>query len=132
DHLPDCARRSLLAAQRADIDRRAELGLEVLLEPVEHAALELARALAADLVAVADLLQREGLFGEPALAEDRLLAALERPRERLELAAQQLGKFALRDRAIGAFVLARQVVEPRPRALVVAAAADRGIQGRLG
>ena len=50
-----------------------------------QALLELARALAADVVAIADLLQRERLVGQPALAEDRLLAALERCGERLEL-----------------------------------------------
>src|SRR5215470_7177927 len=82
----------LLAAELADVDRRAELGLEVLLEPVEHPLLELAGALAADLVAVADLLQGQRLVGQPALAEDRLLAALERLGKRLELAAQQLGE----------------------------------------
>src|SRR3977135_4393770 len=50
-----------VAAELADVDRGTELGLEVLLEPVQHALLELARALAADLVAIADLLQRERL-----------------------------------------------------------------------
>jgi len=67
---------------------RAELGLEILLQTIEHALLELASPLAADLIAIADLLQREWLLREPALAEDRLLAAFERLRERLELAAQ--------------------------------------------
>src|SRR5213076_1626429 len=121
-----------LAAERADIDRGAELGLEVLLEAVEHALLELAGALAADLVAVADLLQRERLVGQPALAEDRLLATLERPGERLELAAQELGELALRDRAIGPDVVARQVVQPGPRAVVVAGAAERRVERGLG
>src|ERR1051325_7343055 len=106
----------LLAAELVDVDGGAELGLEILLEPVEHALLELAGALAADLVAVADLLQRQRLVGQPALAEDRLLAALEGPGERLELAAPELGELALGARAIGPHVVARQVVEPGPRA----------------
>ena len=36
----------LLARHRLDVDGGAELGLEVLLQPIEHALLELARALA--------------------------------------------------------------------------------------
>src|SRR5690606_5936030 len=102
-----------LARQRADVDGGAQLRLEVLLQPIEHPLLELARALARDLVPIADLLQRERILGQPALAEDRLLAALERRRERLELAAQELAELALRDRAIRPQVLGRQVIEAR-------------------
>src|SRR5690606_34231704 len=68
---------------------------------------------------------------EPALAEDRLLAALERLREGLELAAQKGRKLALRDRAIRARIVGREVVEPRARAVVVTAA-ERRIERRLG
>src|ERR1051325_2581005 len=64
-----------LAAELVELEGRAELRLEILLEPIEHALLELAGALAADLVAVADLLQRQRLLGPPALAGDRLVPA---------------------------------------------------------
>src|SRR6185312_9657651 len=124
------ANRSLLAAEGFDVDGRAHLGLEVLLEPIEHALLELSSALSADVIAVAELLKRERLVGQPALAEDRLLAALERVRERFELAAQELREFALRDRAIGTVVVARQIIEPRARAVVVRA--ERRIERGLG
>src|SRR5205085_12181450 len=90
-----------------------------------------ASALAADLIAITDLLQRERLVGQPALAEDGLLAALERARERLELAAEQLRELALRDGAIGAILVARQVIHARARALVVARA-ERCVERGLG
>src|SRR5690606_23959799 len=79
----------LLAAERADVDRAAQLGLEVLAQPPEQPLLELAGALAAHSVLIADLLQRQGLVGEQALAKDGLLASFQRLPEGLELLAQQ-------------------------------------------
>jgi len=64
----------------------------------------LARALAADVVAIAELLQRQRLLREPALAKDRLLATLEGVRERLELALEELREFVVRDRLVGTIV----------------------------
>src|SRR5262245_61007930 len=86
-----------LAAERIDVDRGTELLLQVLAQAREHALLELARALAAHPVAVAELLQGQRGIGQPALAEDRLLAPLERAGERLQLLAQEGGELALLD-----------------------------------
>src|SRR5437762_7992986 len=49
----------IFSRQRVDVDRGAELRLEVLAQPVEHPLLELARPLARHPVAIADLLQRQ-------------------------------------------------------------------------
>src|SRR5262245_22508476 len=123
---------TLVPRQRFDVDCRAHLVLEILLQAVEHPLFELPSAFAADVVAIADLLQRQRLVGEPALAEDRLLASFERLCERLELALEQLGELALRDRAIGTRrVFARQVVHARARAVVITAA-HRRVERRFG
>src|SRR5690242_15287956 len=83
---------TLISRQRFDVDRRAHLVLEILFQTVEHSLLELTRSLARHVVAITDFLQRQRLVREPALAEDRLLATLERLRECFELAAQELGE----------------------------------------
>src|SRR5262245_11021116 len=86
-----------LSAEGIDVDRGAELLLEELAQPGQHPLLELARALARNPVAIADLLQRERAVGQPALAEDGLLAPLQGVRERLELVAQELVELRLLD-----------------------------------
>ena len=78
-----------LTAERIDVHGGPELLLEVRAQPCQHPLLELARALAGDAVAVAELLERQRRLGEPALAEDGLLAPLERGGERLQLLAQE-------------------------------------------
>src|SRR5688572_13804675 len=91
-----------LTAERIDVDRGPELLLEIRPQPGEHPLLELARAFAGHAVAIAELLQRERRVGQPALAKDRLLAPLERRRERLQLLAQERLELVLLDRHIRA------------------------------
>src|SRR4051812_18683246 len=79
----------LIFQPHRDLHRVAELLLQIRLQLGGQALLQLAGALAADAVGLADLLQRLGRIVEQPLAEDRLLAAFERGVEGFELGAQQ-------------------------------------------